>query len=112
MSWPLFIIERGEDKLFTLPGGEKVETHDLPPGAMFKCFCHEGEGWLISLPHQNPDRKWGRLWCTLQQAGDGQQWQVSGEAPNLTVNPSINCTEPGGWHGHIQNGVITDGSYN
>jgi hypothetical protein len=82
---------------------------------MWKCDCHGEKGWLISLPHQvqpNETEKWNRLWCTLQTAGDGQLWSVTGEAPNLTVSPSINCLEPGGWHGHIQNGELTDGSFN
>lgn len=37
-------------------------------------------------------------------AGGG--WSVSGEAPLITVSPSINMQ--GIYHGYIQNGIITD----
>ena len=37
---------------------------------------------------------------------DGHGWTVTGEAPNVTVNPSINCI--GRYHGWIQNGVLSD----
>jgi hypothetical protein len=33
-------------------------------------------------------------------------WQVTGEPPLITVNPSINLV--GGYHGWIQNGIISD----
>ena len=33
-------------------------------------------------------------------------WQVTGEAPSVTLSPSINVK--GSYHGYIQNGVITD----
>lgn len=33
-------------------------------------------------------------------------WQVSGEAPNITVQPSININ--GFYHGFLQNGIISD----
>ncbi len=38
-------------------------------------------------------------------------WTVTGEAPNITVSPSINCNrfDPrGGYHGWLQNGVLSD----
>jgi hypothetical protein len=112
VSTKLFIVERDKDSLFTLPDGRKVKTFEVPPGGMWRCDCHGEKGWLISLPSRNPDPEWNRLWCTLDGAGDGKGWTVTGEAPNLTVSPSINCLEPGGWHGHIVNGEISDGSYN
>jgi hypothetical protein len=33
-------------------------------------------------------------------------WTVTGEPPNITVSPSID--HPGGYHGWIRDGVITD----
>ena len=33
-------------------------------------------------------------------------WTVTGEAPNITVAPSINCV--GTYHGWLQNGVLSD----
>lgn len=49
----------------------------------------------------------GACWNTI----DGKivysgGWTVTGEAPNITVSPSINCV--GSYHGYLQNGVITD----
>lgn len=108
MPTELFIVKRDESGLFPLPDGRRVETYDVPPGAMWRCDCHDGSGWLISLPSQNEGL---RLWCTLQRTANGP-WNVTGEAPKLTVSPSINCLEPGGWHGFIVDGVISDGSFN
>jgi hypothetical protein len=60
------------------------------------------EGWYVRLPG-------GRVWHTRQRAWDGKdygaEWTVTGEPPNITVQPSINC-EPD-WHGHITNGEMT-----
>lgn len=36
----------------------------------------------------------------------GEGWTVTGDAPMITVSPSINVV--GSYHGWIQNGVITD----
>jgi hypothetical protein len=114
MPTKLFIVTKPPEGGYQLPDGTVVEhAADLPVGAMWRCDCHGELGWLIVLPHQkSTGREWARLWCTKQQAGDGLLWTVTGEAPNITVSPSINCLEPGGWHGFIQNGVISDGSYN
>jgi hypothetical protein len=113
----LFIVERKDGpsywrSTYVLPEGREVDVKDLPTGAMWRCQCHAGRGWSIALPHRNPDPDWARFWCTLDGTDQGKGWEVYGEAPNLTVSPSINCLEPGGWHGHIVNGEITDGSYN
>ncbi len=40
-------------------------------------------------------------------SNDGR-WEVTGEPPNITVNPSIKVLEPGGYHGYIRAGVLTD----
>lgn len=112
MPTPLFIVKRDSDGLFPLPDGSRVETRDLPVGAMWPCDCHGERGWLIRLPSQAPPDHFARTWCTLLGDEQNRRWDVTGEAPNITVSPSINCLERGGWHGHIQNGVITDGSYN
>lgn len=44
----------------------------------------------------------GQYWRDGQPYGDG--WVVSGEAPLLTLSPSVNIK--GSYHGYIQNGVI------
>lgn len=108
----LFIVNRDAEGMFTLPDGSKSDTHGLPFGAMWRCTCHGEKGWLISLPHKSQDASWARLWCTLQGTEEGRGWTVIGEAPNITVTPSINCMETGGWHGFIVNGEISEGSYN
>ncbi|HEV2036936.1 MAG TPA: hypothetical protein VGU71_22520 [Candidatus Dormibacteraeota bacterium] len=101
----LFIVKRDADGLFPLADGSRTLMHDLPPGAMWRCDCHGELGWLIMLPDHEP-------WCTLLGDEQGRPWDVSGEAPNLTVSPSINHVKSGGWHGHIQNGELTAGSFN
>ena len=98
MGTELFIVSRDEKSLFLLPDGRHVETYDLPPGAMWRCECHNEPGWLIMLPNG------AGLWCTLMEAsGTNQRWLVTGEAPSITVKPSINA---GQWHGWITNGVM------
>lgn len=52
------------------------------------------------------------LWCVDSQTVDNGQWSgasgwtVTGEAPFITVAPSINIG--GTYHGYLQNGVISD----
>jgi hypothetical protein len=36
----------------------------------------------------------------------GEIWTVTGEAPNITVSPSIHA--PGLYHGWLENGVLSD----
>jgi hypothetical protein len=45
----------------------------------------------------------GKCWNSGHKYGG---WQVQGEAPNITVTPSINIG--GSYHGWLQNGVISD----
>lgn len=53
----------------------------------------------------------GQWWCIDQRAFDGQNgwhgegWSLTGEIPNITASPSINTH---GYHGFLQNGVLTD----
>jgi hypothetical protein len=100
MGTELFIVSRDEKSLFPLPDGRRVETYDLPPGAMWRCDCHNELGWLIMLPNN------AGPWCTLATAGGtGNRWTVTGEPPKLTVKPSINSV--GQWHGWITDGVMS-----
>jgi hypothetical protein len=49
------------------------------------------------------------LWFNVDsQATDsgGQGWTVTGEAPNITVSPSINAVDE--WHGWLRNGELTE----
>ncbi|MCL5265196.1 MAG: DUF6527 family protein [Chloroflexi bacterium] len=38
--------------------------------------------------------------------GNGKGWEVSGEAPNINVSPSVHIVNR--WHGWLKNGEITD----
>lgn len=53
----------------------------------------------------------GAEWCidalAINASGPhGEGWDVTGDPPNLTANPSINVL--GVFHGYIRGGVITD----
>jgi hypothetical protein len=110
----LFIVSRDADGFFTLPDGRKVDTHDVPVGAMWRCTCHDERGWLIRIPGEDtwPDgHVFNNLWCTLLGDEQDRRWDVSGEAPMITVSPSIHRNPGGGaargeWHGHIIAGEI------
>jgi hypothetical protein len=54
-------------------------------------FCIDGACWGMGADNK------------LEYHGG---WQVSGDAPNITMTPSINIV--GSYHGYLQNGVITD----
>lgn len=58
---------------------------------------------IVCLPN-------GELFCPdsayTNRSPLGPGWTVTGDAPSITVSPSINCI--GRYHGWIQNGVITD----
>lgn len=44
--------------------------------------------------------------CYMGDLEKQEGWIVTGEAPNITVSPSINCI--GHYHGWLQNGVLSD----
>jgi len=113
---PLFIVTRDDEGLLVLPDGERCDTKDVPIGAMWRCECHKQQGWLIRVPGEArwPDgHRWPNTFCTLLGTDQGKGWDVSGEAPALTVTPSIWISpnqgpEAGEWHGFIRDGVIID----
>lgn len=81
-------------------GGPRVASiRDLAAGAMFRSEYDGREGWMIVLPGS-------AIWHTEMRTADGQPWEVTGEAPKLTVTPSINVV--GVWHGWIRDGVLVD----
>ncbi len=57
---------------------------------------------MVILPPGGADGKFVVDWIY----GENQAWVCSGEWPNVTITPSINC--PGSYHGWIRDGVITD----
>lgn len=62
---------------------------------------HDGKRpMIVVLPN-------GRIFCLHQPTSSSTSgWQVRGQLPSVTVIPSIDDRSPGGWHGHIQNGVL------
>lgn len=58
----------------------------------------------------------GDRWMMDTKFGDGEGfkkngWVITGEAPNVTASPSINCIcsdHKRGYHGWLQNGVLSD----
>ena len=97
MSTPLRIVERMDNQ----------SGYDYEPGDMFPCWNAEGshdvEGrgpcWVVRLPGG------GYLWHTNMAASDGTYWTVTGDAPAITVKPSINVG-PEIWHGWITDGAL------
>jgi hypothetical protein len=56
----------------------------------------------------------GNVWCIDRRSSNGDGWKVTGEWPNITCTPSIDCTPMGTnrngesyYHGFLQNGVFT-----
>lgn len=82
-----------------------IGSWDGLPGAMVRAAWRDTEGrppaWLVFLPN-------GAGWNTNDRpAGAGGYWDVSGEAPMLTVSPSINDADPARpWHGWIRSGRL------
>jgi len=75
----------------------------LKPGDMFYFKDH----LIVILPNSGRfDLNWAA------EIGDGTgTWDVTGEPPNITVDPSINSlpslSRPG-WHGWLKNGIFSD----
>jgi len=58
---------------------------------------------VVVLPNKDLFCVDGMCWSSGNYYGG---WMVTGDAPNITVHPSINLH--GGYHGFIQDGVISD----
>lgn len=87
---------------------DRSEVEKLQPGDMFyqKYVNREKEHLIVILPNgTNFD---------LTKAGDVKEkvhWDVSGEAPNITVNPSILVDNNGlheEWHGWLKEGILSE----
>jgi Family of unknown function (DUF6527) len=96
-----------DNLIYRLPDGREFTTwagcRDAPPGAMVRADWYpggdRGESWLVVLPD-------GGTWITTQQATSGGYWSVTGQPPNITVEPSIFHNAPAGWHGFIRAGEL------
>lgn len=80
-------------RLIEPPDREDVE---LQPGDCWR----DHECWAVVLPN-------GGIWYSGLPAVSGAYWTTTGEAPNLTVTPSIDDQDPRSpWHGWITNGEL------
>lgn len=104
--------DRWQDRVQTLYGGSPdgrlyaLLDRDLPPGAMWDADWMpedyrgpEGKAWCVRLPG-------GDDWLAFGASDDGAKWQVTGQAPALTVHPSIGV--PNVYHGLLQGGVLSE----
>jgi hypothetical protein len=82
-------------------------SHAKKPGDMWKA---ENNHWWVVLPN-------GGIHDINSVFPDGSTWTVTGEAPKLTVTPSIRRFDISdgkggiwkkGWHGYITDGILTD----
>lgn len=88
-----------------------VGSWDGAPGAMIRAPWRDLDGrpaaWIVFLPNH----AW---WCTNDRAAGGEgnrlgpYWEVTGEAPNITVSPSIDDRSGRPWHGWIRSGQLVD----
>jgi hypothetical protein len=112
MSTRLRIIENpwNADGTSNWPGPEFTDpsTDHILAGCMWRepdLDTPERENWEIVLPH-----KAGSWHTNMRASGTGNRWDVTGEPPNITVNPSINAGDgpgEGNWHGWIKDGEMT-----
>jgi hypothetical protein len=81
------------------PGEEGERKHRFFSDRYLRDDYYKRDPLLICLPD-------GHHWCIDQVATNGLEgWQVSGQVPNLTANPSILSS---GYHGWLRDGVLSD----
>lgn len=112
MHWPCYLVEHCPGvSLWRLPGETeyKFGWNDLRPGAM---WFEDGDlnDLAVKLPSNSEwfvDR--GRLMNEQPDRSGKQrlpQWTRTGEAPNITAQPSIN--HQGAYHGWLRDGILTE----
>jgi len=121
MPWQCFMVEdlgysqneNGEVswRKFRLADGSEVLWNDLKPGAMWwSRYSGEPDELCIKLPGGNVGNEFnmdlGRHRNEGKMTKIHPAWQRTGEAPNITLTPSINWV--GQYHGWLQNGILTD----
>lgn len=120
MPWNCYLVDEGS---FDLPVGA-MWYGKMPEGPGGNCLGNLSDEYyrdyfgkrpplIVMLPAKNEHGEmfpWP--WCvdTVQSSEPHAGWTVTGEAPNITVSPSIHAV--GVYHGWLQNGVISDGILN
>lgn len=85
---------------------------DWEPGMMWPLeLLHEDSAGFSVVLCRHTDARgviWPIVWHTRQPADEANapRWDVVGNAPHLTVTPSINVI--GIWHGWIRNGELVE----
>lgn len=111
------VFKRGETPIGTMfygPNKEEAEARDPKwNGYMRLQVEYLSQYYLDNNSHRRPlfvVLPNNDLFCVDGQCWSGGNhyggWQVFGEAPSVTVSPSINIE--GSYHGFLQNGVISD----
>jgi hypothetical protein len=96
-----------QDPIYEAVDGRRFTTRlgDAPPGAMWNAPYYQ-DVWAgpdgLSLIVVLPD---GRHWAIDTPSSSGGHWTRTGNAPHLTVTPSILTP---GYHGWLQNGILSD----
>lgn len=94
--------------------GEPVTWHDAPPGAMIQAPWYDewkgpdGKCYAVKVP-RNADGSGVSDWTIDGPSSThppGEAWRRTGEAPALTVFPSILLRD--GFHGWLKGGVLYD----
>lgn len=109
MPWQCKLVE--EAKRPRKPGDmwfapwvlERKITKDMLSPEYLKDWADKRPPIMVELPE-------GGYFCPDFKAHDKDRgWTVTGEAPNITVMPSVNrICSPRGYHGWIKDGVLTD----
>lgn len=112
MPWNCKLVDPEEvpDKGFQI-GDMYFARHEVPEEFLSPEYIRDWKGkrkplW-VCLPYGG-QIEGGWPFCVDSKAtGKDIGWTVTGEAPKITVKPSINAV--GDWHGWITDGVISDG---
>lgn len=95
---------------FEVPNGSHLDARKA--GAFY--FMHNRAGERMGITHACPCGCGGKgaMWFTGMADAGGQEWDVKGEWPKVTLSPSIGFgrLKTGGyhWHGFLENGVFVE----